>query len=78
MSPMRLIRSANISIWFFIGVLLTVYGAMILGYGLTELAIGKTANVVLANLHAPVWWGGILLALGIFYAVRFRPGRTGK
>ena len=27
-------HSARISIWFFIGVLLTVYGAMILGYGL--------------------------------------------
>lgn len=78
MSPMKLIRSADISIWFFIGVLLTVYGAMILGYGLTELAIGKTANVVLANLHAPVWWGASLLAIGLFYATRFRPGRDGK
>jgi hypothetical protein len=33
-----------------------------------------TANVVLANLHAPVWWGAIMLALGIFYSLRFRPG----
>jgi hypothetical protein len=28
---------------------------------------GHTANVVLANLHAPVWWGGLLLVLGLFY-----------
>jgi hypothetical protein len=30
-------HSSGISIWFFIGVLLTIYGAMILGYGLYEL-----------------------------------------
>ena len=65
------------SIWFFIGVLLTVYGAMILGYGLYELATGHVANVVLANLHAPVWWGGGMLVLGLFYGIRFRPGRNG-
>ncbi len=70
-------HSGHISIWFFIGVLLTIYGALISGYGLYELVIGQTANVILANLHAPVWWGGLLLALGLFYGVRFRPGRNG-
>ena len=50
-------HNSGISIWFFIGVLLTIYGALILGYGLFELATGHTANVILANLHAPVWWG---------------------
>jgi hypothetical protein len=69
-------HSKGISIWFFIGVLLTVYGALILGYGIVELATGQTAHVVLANLHAPLWWGGMLGALGLFYAVRFRPGRS--
>ena len=68
-------ESRDISIWFFIGVLLTVYGMMILGYGIKELITGTTANVILANLHAPVWWGAIMLALGIFYALRFRPGK---
>jgi hypothetical protein len=70
-------HKTEISIWFFIGVLLTIYGAMIFGYGLYELATGTTANVVLANLHAPVWWGGLLLVLGLFYGLRFRPGRNG-
>ncbi|HZB89195.1 MAG TPA: hypothetical protein VE291_11085 [Terracidiphilus sp.] len=68
-------HSGNISIWFFIGVLLTIYGAMIFAYGLFELATGHLANVVLANLHASVWWGAIMLVLGLFYGVRFRPGR---
>jgi hypothetical protein len=69
--------NSGISIWFFIGVLLTIYGAMIFGYGISELITGQTANVILAELHAPVWWGGIMLALGIFYGVRFRPSRNG-
>ena len=47
-----------------------------LGYGIFELVTGHTANVILANLHAPVWWGGLLLALGVFYGVRFWPHRN--
>ncbi|HEY9126342.1 MAG TPA: hypothetical protein VIM62_04405 [Acidobacteriaceae bacterium] len=66
----------EISIWYFIGVLLVVYGITILGYGLYELGTHTTANVVLANLHAPVWWGAIMLVLGLFYAIRFRPGKA--
>jgi hypothetical protein len=69
-------RSGHISIWFFIGVLLTIYGAMICAYGIYELISGTLANVVLANLHAPVWWGGLMLLLGLFYVVKFRPGRA--
>lgn len=65
----------EISIWFFIGVLLTIYGSMILSYGIWELATGNLANVVLNQLHAPVWWGALMLMLGLFYSVRFRPGK---
>lgn len=68
-------RKANISIWFFNGVLLTVYGAMIGGYGVYELVSGHLPHVVLADLHAPLWWGGGMLALGLFYCIRFFPQR---
>jgi hypothetical protein len=69
-------HNSGISIWFFIGVLLSIYGVLILGYGVFELVSGQTAPVVLSYLHAPVWWGALLLALGLFYGVRFRPGRN--
>ena len=68
-------KSTEISIWFFIGVLLTIYGVMIMAYGIWEFATGNLANVVLANLHAPIWWGAIMLLLGLFYSLRFRPGK---
>lgn len=66
----------EISIWFFIGVLLTVYGIVILAYGIWELVMHITPNVELAQLHAPIWWGAILLLLGLFYGFRFRPGKV--
>jgi len=66
----------EISIWFFIGVLLTIYGVTILSYGIWELVTHTVTNVVLNNLHAPVWWGAIMLLLGIFYSLRFRPGKV--
>jgi hypothetical protein len=67
--------SREISIWFFIGVLLAIYGALIAGYGLFEVVAGHTAAVALAYLHAPLWWGALMLVLGAFYCVRFAPSR---
>ena len=69
-------HSGNISIWFFIGVLLTIYGALIFGYGIYEYATGTLANVVLKELHAPLWWGAGMLAAGLFYSIKFTPGHT--
>jgi hypothetical protein len=63
----------SLSIWFFIGVLLTAYGVLITGTGLYELASPPESPVVLANLHAPIWWGAVLLVIGLFYLIRFFP-----
>jgi len=62
-----------ISIWFFVGALLLVYGVLILGAGLYGLA--HPPAVVLASLHAEIWWGLLLILLGSIYSVRFFPGR---
>lgn len=66
-------HGSNIPIWFFIGVMLLVYGVLIFGYGIFELATGTLANVELNTLHAPVWWGGMLLIFGLIYCIKFRP-----
>ena len=65
----------SLSIWFFIGISLAVNGAVIFGTGIYELLHPPEHQVVLYNLHANVWWGGILLALGLFFSLRFSPGR---
>lgn len=71
-------HGSGISIWFFIGLLLVIYGVIIVGYGIYEVSSGNNANVQLASLHTPLWWGGLLLLLGIVYCVKFRPGRNAK
>jgi hypothetical protein len=63
----------SLSIWFFIGVLLTAYGILITGAGIYDLASPPPTPVVLANLHAPIWWGAVLLVIGLFYFIRFFP-----
>ena len=69
-------HGSHIAIWFFIGLLLTVYGAMILGYGIFETVSGTyPPGVQLTELHTPLWWGGILFVLGLLYVIKFRPGR---
>lgn len=70
-------HGSRIPIWFFIGLLLVIYGIMILGAGLSEWSTGiYPPGVELNSLHAPVWWGALLFALGLFYVIKFRPGRT--
>ena len=64
-----------ISIWFFVGSLLLVYGVLILGAGLYELVRPPEHPVVLAGLHAGIWWGLLLIAVGAFYFVHFSPWR---
>lgn len=68
-------HGSKIPIWFFIGVLLLAYGVLISGYGLSELVTGQVAPVQLSELHAPLWWGGTLLVLGLLYTIKFRPGK---
>jgi FtsH-binding integral membrane protein len=63
-----------IPVWFFVGVLLLVYGVLIFVSGLAEWS--TPPNTVLAELHAPVWWGGLLIVLGGVYCLMFRPGKS--
>jgi hypothetical protein len=66
---------SHLSIWFFTGLCLGVNGALILATGIYEIINPPANQVVLSNLHANVWWGAVLLILGVFFAVRFSPAR---
>ena len=60
-----------VPVWFFVGLLLAIYGVLILGSGLANLS--HPPATVLGNLHAPIWWGAVLAAVGITYCIAFRP-----
>lgn len=58
-------------VWFFIGVLLTIYGAIILVTAISEFT--QPSTVVLAQYHPDIWGGVLLLLIGGFYTLRFWP-----
>ena len=64
-----------LSIWFFIGMLLFSYGVLILGSGI--LNYNTPPPVVMPELHADIWWGALLLLMGLGYILKFRPRRNG-
>lgn len=68
-------KQHQVPIWYFIGILLTTYGVLILGSGIYSLYRPPEHPVALHNLHADVWWGVLLLALGLVYVVKFAPSK---
>ena len=63
----------EISIWFFVGVSLLVNGVLILAAGIYYWIHPASIQTVLYQLHANVWWGGLLMVFGIVYCIKFRP-----
>jgi hypothetical protein len=63
-----------IPVWFFVGVLLFIYGVLILASGILEFSTPPTT--VLGNLHPAIWWGALLTIIGAIYVYLFRPGRS--
>jgi hypothetical protein len=72
----------QIEIWFFIGSLLLVYGVLITGAGIYHLVAPPVQHTALGELHSDIWWGALLLVIGLFYSIKFWPWRrqtlTGK
>ncbi len=60
-----------IPVWFFVGVLLFIYGILIFASGVAEWS--HPPDTVLANLHAPVWWGALMIVMGALFIRLFRP-----
>ena len=67
----------TVSIWFFIGLSLLVNGVLILGAGLWQFLRPPAPEnqVVLFHYHANVWWGALLLILGLLYCIKYSPRR---
>jgi hypothetical protein len=72
----------QVPIWFFIGVLLAVYGLIIAVTGVYGWAHPPDKKVALWDLHADVWWGALLCLFGLVYVLKFWPrqgeGLTGR
>jgi len=63
-------------VWFFVGVLLGIYGAIIFIVALIN--FHRPNHVALAQYHPDIFGGIILLVIGGLYTALFRPGRRKK
>jgi len=64
----------SISIWFFIGILLLIYGIAIFAANISDYFWPPAEHtVVLWQLHFGVWWGVLLIIIGATYFMSFRP-----
>ena len=66
-------QSHMLPVWFFIGILLTVYGVIILFTSIADYS--QPTSAVLAKYHAGIFGGSLLLLIGGFYTYWFWPGR---
>ena len=55
-------------VWFFIGIILLLYGLMIFATGLSEYS-----DPPVANYHASVWWGILLAIVGAIFTQKHYP-----
>ena len=63
-----------ISIWFIIGTLLLAYGIIIFISNVYDYFSPSTQHVIiLRELHFGVWWGALLIIIGLIYFFAFRP-----
>ncbi|HET9400485.1 MAG TPA: hypothetical protein VFO34_06000 [Candidatus Acidoferrales bacterium] len=69
-------EQGGVSIWFFIGALMFVYGILIFASGLFELLSNTPQTVVFGGLHAAVWWGALLIVFGGSASYRFFPRKS--
>jgi hypothetical protein len=63
-------RHHMLPVWFFIGVVLVVYGIMILAQGIYQLS--HPVGTVLEDLHAAIWWGVFMAVVGFIFVQKNR------
>lgn len=59
-------------IWFFVGLILLAIGLVIFLTGIYSLFNPAMDKKVLSNLHPDIWWGGIMVVVGLIYVIKNR------
>lgn len=65
----------GLSIWFFVGLMLTIYGIIILIANIPAFISAESPHIVLEELHAGLWWSILLILLGALFLFLHWPGR---
>ena len=51
-------------IWYFVGLILTIMGTLIMMSGLYQLISPPAVKTVLAETHPDIWWGAVMILFG--------------
>ncbi len=60
-----------IPVWFFVGILLTIYGSVVFISGIYWYV--RPINIVAGYLHAGIWWGILMTIFGLFFIIKNVP-----
>jgi hypothetical protein len=72
----RDVETAELSIWFFCGILMLAYGLVLVFTGISEFHHPPANEVLLPwlqPLHPTLWWGVVMTVFGGVYTVKFWP-----
>lgn len=59
-------------IWYFVGLMLTAMGVVILISGITNYSDSEVAKTVLSDLHPALWWGVVMIVSGLIFLLANR------
>ncbi len=57
-------------IWFFVGLILLIMGIIIVLTGVYSLFNPAGDKKVLSDIHPDIWWGGIMVVVGLIYVLK--------
>jgi hypothetical protein len=57
------------SIWYFVGLLMTIMGSIITISAVYSLFNPPAQTKMFAHLHPDLWWGLVMLVFGLFFAL---------
>jgi len=60
------------TIWYFVGIVLTIMGGLVLLAGIVDAFRSASEKTVLADLYPGIWWGGIMVVTGLIFFLKNR------
>ena len=63
-------------IWYFVGLMLSVMGAVVLISGIVDYSSTATTKTVLSDLHPAIWWGAIMIIAGMIFFLSNRKAKA--
>jgi hypothetical protein len=76
MTDKRDVETAELSIWFFCGILMLAYGLVLIVTGILEFHNPPPNEVLLPwlqPLHPTLWWGVVMSIFGGIYTAKYWP-----